>query len=79
MRNSRPHRSRLFVALVLMPASLLLGCAVQVAPWERGNLAKPQMSLEPDALDAALARHTYGSKEGSSGGYGVGGGGCGCN
>lgn len=58
--------------------SMLAGCA-QVAPWERGTLAKPQMALDPDALDAALKHHTVSSKEGSSGGYGVGGGGCGCN
>lgn len=58
--------------------ALLGGCA-QVAPWERGILAKPQMALEVDALDAALLRHTYSSKEAAAGGYGVGGGGCGCN
>lgn len=59
---------------------LLLGCALpKVAPWERGTLAKPQMALDPDTLDAALKRHIAGSKEGASGGYGVGGGGCGCN
>jgi hypothetical protein len=58
---------------------LLAGCTPHVAPWERGNLAKPQMSLEPVPLNAALMRHTYGSKEAATGGYGVGGGGCGCN
>jgi hypothetical protein len=26
-----------------------------------------------------LREHTYASKEGSTGGYGTGGGGCGCN
>lgn len=55
------------------------GCAKVVAPWERGNLAKPQMALDHDPLDAALLTHTYSSKEAASGGYGIGGGGCGCN
>jgi hypothetical protein len=64
---------------VMALCALLAGCGVKLAPWERGTLAKPQMALEPDGLDAALQKHTYSSKEAASGGYGVGGGGCGCN
>lgn len=51
----------------------------QVQPWEKGNLAKPEMTFEGDVLDNAFTEHTYFSKEGASGGGGVGGGGCGCN
>lgn len=51
----------------------------QVNPWEKGNLAKPIMTFEADPLDQRFVQHIYGSKENSSGGYGVGGGGCGCN
>jgi hypothetical protein len=51
----------------------------QVNPWEKGNLAKPQMTFEGDPLDQRFVQHIYGSKENASGGYGVGGGGCGCN
>lgn len=51
----------------------------QVQPWEKGNLAKPEMTFEGDPLDNAFSEHTYFSKEGASGGGGVGGGGCGCN
>lgn len=50
-----------------------------VKPWEKGNLAKPEMTFEGDPLDTAFTEHTYFSKEGASGGSGVGGGGCGCN
>jgi hypothetical protein len=57
---------------------LAAGCT-PVKPWERGRLAKWHMALEPDPLDARFKAHVYESKEGSSGGYGVGGGGCGCN
>lgn len=65
---------------IMALALLCAGCAMpKVAPWERGALAKPQMGLDPDALNAALERHMAASKEGASGGYGVGGGGCGCN
>jgi Domain of unknown function (DUF4266) len=66
-----------------MPAMLLLllltGGCTPVAPWQRGNLAKPHMALEPDPATAAVRRHIHVSKEASSGGYGSGGGGCGCN
>ena len=51
----------------------------KVQPWEKGNLAKPEMTFEGDALDNAFTEHTYFSKEGASGGVGVGGGGCGGN
>lgn len=51
----------------------------QVQPWEKGNLAKPEMTFEGDVLDSAFVEHTYFSKEGASGGNGVGAGGCGCN
>lgn len=58
----------------------LSGCSsLGVQPWERGVLARPEMSLDADALDAAIDDHIYFSKEASSGGRGFGGGGCGCN
>lgn len=67
--------------LALAALSLLGGCSTlgQVNPWEKGNLAKPSMTFEADPLDQRFVQHIYGSKENSSGGYGVGGGGCGCN
>ena len=56
----------------------LTGCTA-VQPWERDVLARPEMSLDSSALDAAIDDHIYFSKEASSGGRGFGGGGCGCN
>ncbi len=47
--------------------------------WEKQYLAKPAMQFDADKLDAKNLQHIYFSKEGSAGGYGVGGGGCGCN
>jgi Domain of unknown function (DUF4266) len=73
------------VALRLLAASCVLSltaCAGLYAPpqpWEKGQLAKPEMTMDGDSLDAHFTQHIYGSKEGSAGGYGVGGGGCGCN
>jgi len=65
----------------LLFASLsFAGCAhVGVQPWERDVLARPEMSLDANPLDAAIDDHIYFSKEASSGGRGFGGGGCGCN
>lgn len=63
---------------VLAGTALLQGCT-PVAAWERGTLAKPEMGLRPDALDAALQDHVHSSKEASSGGNTASGGGCGCN
>jgi Domain of unknown function (DUF4266) len=58
----------------------LAGCAgMGVEPWERDVLARPEMSLDANAVDAAIDDHIYFSKEASSGGRGFGGGGCGCN
>jgi len=59
---------------------LLAGCAAQpVAPWEKGNLAKPIMQFDPDRLEARSDQQIFQSKEAASGGYVIGGGGCGCN
>ncbi len=50
-----------------------------VKPWQKGILAKEEMALEGDPIDAYVNDHIYFSKEGSTGGTSVGGGGCGCN
>lgn len=50
-----------------------------VKPWERNVLAQESMQLEPDAMQAYADTHIYFSREASTGGSGIGGGGCGCN
>lgn len=56
------------------------GCSsMGVEPWERDILAKDEMQLTSDPVEAATDDHIYFSKEASSGGRGFGGGGCGCN
>ena len=69
------------LAAALLAATLLAGCATfdPPKPWEKGQLAKPEMQFDPDPLEARMNQHIYTSKEGAAGGYGVGGGGCGCN
>ena len=60
--------------------SLTGGCAAtRVRPWDRDLLAEKKMRFDPLPLESAVDEHVYFSKEGSTGGQGVGGGGCGCN
>jgi len=74
-------RHRLFrIAVVFLSAAVFSGCSsMGVEPWERDVLAKDEMQLVSDPLEAAIDDHIYFSKEASSGGRGFGGGGCGCN
>lgn len=69
---------------ILLCTSLLLvmaGCSSMdtVKPWDRDLLAKESMQPVPDYFENFYDEHIYFSKEASSGGQGVGGGGCGCN
>ncbi len=57
---------------------LIITACAPVQPWERGNLAKPQMALDPYPLQSALRAHNYGSREAAAGGNAAQGGGCGC-
>ena len=69
-------KPRLLLPLILLAATA--GCT-PVQPWQREHLALKHMAFEPDPLESKFKQHVYTSKEGSSGGYGIGGGGCGCN
>ena len=73
------RRSAVAKLLVVGAAcTMLAGCA-NVKPWERGDLARPEMQLAGNpGLEKALAK-TFSAKEAANGGAGVGGGGCGCN
>jgi hypothetical protein len=56
----------------------LAGC-VRVHAHQRELLAKPAMNPEAAPLEQKLDTHVQEYREGSMGGTGVGGGGCGCN
>lgn len=66
--------------LATVAALLAGGCAVEPPrAWERDLLARPAMAMDADPLERRLLSHIYTSRENSSGGDEVGGGGCGCN
>ncbi len=66
------------ITLVFITWFGVTGC-VHVAPWERGNLAKPQMDIDPNPLQTEMQSHNYSSREAApSHKSSAGGGGCGC-
>jgi len=60
---------------------LLEACSMQpwVKPYERDRLADPIMAWDRDVISSGYVEHIYESREGSRGGTGAAGGGCGCN
>jgi hypothetical protein len=50
-----------------------------VEPYQKGNLADYTMRSDRDELASVMTSHIQFSREASTGGEGVGGGGCGCN
>ena len=77
-----PRRSSPCVVLLSFVLAVvgIAGCAMQPPQaFEKGNLAKREMTFGSDPLEDAFNQHVYFSKEAASGGTGVGGGGCGCN
>ncbi len=66
-----------FLGLVLS-LPLLGGCAT-VAPEQRAILADPSMQFDAEGKHEGPLRHALENREGSMGGTGVQGGGCGCN
>jgi hypothetical protein len=79
MLGRRAVRRRMVATLVLL-ALVAGGCSTtRVRPWQKEKLAKRIMVLRPDTDEARLDLHMLESREGSVGGFGTSGGGCGCN
>ena len=74
--HAQVKRSMLRLAMV---ALLMITACQTVRPYDRENLARPVMALDPEAGPFALHQHVLSTREGSVGGFGGGGGGCGCN
>lgn len=70
--------ARLLAVWLAALSACLAGCAT-VAPYERERLSRPDMRPGENADAKAGAEHATAYREGSSGGLGASGGGCGCN
>ena len=72
---------RILVNIHIIFLVLTAGCSPQVtvSPMERYHLADMVMRADRDPLSQKMNEHAYFSREGSRGGRGIGGGGCGCN
>lgn len=65
------------ISLLTMPACSLIG--KKVSAFERGTLSKNGMQLVGAPKEQASINHMFNAREGSVGGFGGAGGGCGCN
>jgi Domain of unknown function (DUF4266) len=76
--NTAGKRRVLPCLLVLVLGAGPAGCAV-VRPWQRDVLARRVMQLERDPTEVRLREGLLSYREGSTGGLGSKGGGCGCD
>ncbi|MDM7914290.1 MAG: DUF4266 domain-containing protein [Candidatus Eisenbacteria bacterium] len=75
-----PAALLLLSLLPLLLVAVASGCAhVGARPWQRDQLARREMQVDPDPVETSVDDHIYFSKEASSGGRTFAGGGCGCN
>jgi hypothetical protein len=67
--------------LACTAVALITACAGPGGPaaWDKSFIAKPEMSMSWGMQSLRFDQHVYESKEAAMGGYGIGGGGCGCN
>jgi hypothetical protein len=72
---------KIWLNILIFSVIFITGCSpkVTVSPMERYHLADVVMKAVRDPLSLKMNDHAYFSREGSRGGRGVGGGGCGCN
>ncbi len=70
---------RLFRWLAPALGAVALSACSTVEPYQKGNLADYTMRSDRDELASVMTSHIQFSREASTGGEGVGGGGCGCN
>ncbi len=70
---------RLILAFAVAGAALSLGGCVRVKPYQRQWLSERAMRPVAESAEDAWRAHWQSSREGSEGGFGAAGGGCGCN
>jgi hypothetical protein len=68
---------KLLYFILLFLFLFISGCAV-VQPWERERLSDPNMIFDENPIMKGMKLHYIHVREGSDGGDGSQGGGCGC-
>jgi hypothetical protein len=68
----------LLLLCLLAGLSLFAPGCVSIMQWQRQYLGDPIMKYNHDQNENSLKDHIYPRREGSSGGTGSSGGGCGC-
>lgn len=79
---TRVARCRRRPTWLLLAVVVVAGCASRlqrVRPWEREQLSRRDMRPELQQADGSFRTHVHAVREGSEGGSGSAGGGCGCN
>ena len=70
------------ISCAVISIASLSSCSLvgkRVSAFERGNLSKNGMQLVGAPKEQPGMNHLYNAREGSVGGFGGAGGGCGCN
>lgn len=80
--NVHAGKQFLKVLMLTLAVSSLSACSLvgkKVNAFERGTLSKNGMQLVGAPKEQAGQNHLFNAREGSVGGFGGAGGGCGCN
>lgn len=72
------NRALLRITTIGVILALSAGCS-SVKPWQRDVMARQSMAANKQPMIASFDDHLYFSKEASTGGKTLDGGGCGCN
>ncbi len=78
----KPLKSSAALLVALSAVGLMSGCSIlgkRVNAYERSYLSKAGMALVQNSKESAAMNHMFNAREGSVGGFGGAGGGCGCN
>jgi hypothetical protein len=75
-------KSWLRLTIILLAIIMNVACAKlgkKIAPFERQILSLKGMEFISNPVEEASMQHMFNAREGSVGGFGGAGGGCGCN
>ena len=78
MTTRTPRKLAALLGAMTFFSVLAVGCS-HVRPWQREQMARIEKQLDGDSAGKAYEAKMWSVREGSAGGTGKAGGGCGCN